>query len=237
MLGDGRNNSEVILRPSLNLAAIIRPFILTQIPTSGVMDLTYESYYTPEMTAGNQRISTLGYALLGLIKMHPSTGYELRKVFQETPMARYSSSPGAIYPALRGLESQKLIRYRQSVGKTGHRIQTWSCTVRGRNKLFAWLRCDVTVEEVFRELDIALLRFSYFDLLDDLEWSIAFLEQFRAAARECSQHVETIRKSIAPNQPVHGQLALSNGAQIFAAHAQWATATLVLLRRKREKKP
>jgi DNA-binding PadR family transcriptional regulator len=49
-------------------------------------------------------ITTLGYALLGLIRAEPRTGYALRMVFETTPMGSYSSSPGSIYPALKSLE-------------------------------------------------------------------------------------------------------------------------------------
>ena len=55
-------------------------------------------------------ISELGYAILGLLQHQASSGYELRKVFSSTSMKTYSDSPGAIYPALRRLEQQGLIR-------------------------------------------------------------------------------------------------------------------------------
>jgi len=49
------------------------------------------------------QITVLGYALLGLLQQKAQSGYELRKVFAETAMGNYSSSPGAIYPALERL--------------------------------------------------------------------------------------------------------------------------------------
>ena len=57
-----------------------------------------------------QPASTLGFALLGLLQQQPRSGYALRRVFATTPMGHYSSSPGAIYPALRRLEQQGLVR-------------------------------------------------------------------------------------------------------------------------------
>ena len=44
-------------------------------------------------------------AILGLISQRPMTGYDLRRVFTTTPMWHFSSSPGAIYPALQCLDS------------------------------------------------------------------------------------------------------------------------------------
>src|SRR5690606_8869973 len=63
----------------------------------------------PAMTPGRAPRTTLEYALIGLIRECPRSGYELRKVFVETAMAGYSGSPGAIYPALRRLEADGLI--------------------------------------------------------------------------------------------------------------------------------
>lgn len=180
--------------------------------------------------------STLGYALLGLIKMNPSTGYQLRKIFQETPMARYSSSPGAIYPALRVLASRTLIHAEPGVGKTGKAIETWRCTARGSRQLKSWLRRSVTTDDVYRNLDVVLLRFSYLDVLDDLDWSIDFLNQFRQAALECRARVQQIRKALKRGQPTHGQYALRNGEAVFAAHARWAERTTASIKRLRARR-
>lgn len=181
-------------------------------------------------------ISTLGFSLLGLIKMQPSTGYDLRKIFKETPMAHYSSSPGAIYPALKNLQTRGLIRCKSGVGKTGRDTQTYICTGAGTKKLFRWLRSDVTTESVYRELDVVLLRFSYLDLLDDLDWSVEYLKQFQGAARECCKRVDELRQSMASIQPMHGQLALSNGEKVFEAHLKWAESATASIKKNQRKR-
>ena len=47
--------------------------------------------------------SPLELAILGLLWQQPRSGYDLLKLFTETAMGGYSSSPGAIYPALKRL--------------------------------------------------------------------------------------------------------------------------------------
>ena len=54
--------------------------------------------------------SILGYALLGLIYQQPLSGYDVKKIFASTPMAGFSDSPGAIYPALRKVEQLGFVR-------------------------------------------------------------------------------------------------------------------------------
>ncbi len=58
----------------------------------------------------NNNISTLSLAVLGLIVQRPRSGYDLRKVFSTTPMGHFSSSPGAIYPALIRIEKNGWVR-------------------------------------------------------------------------------------------------------------------------------
>jgi len=55
-----------------------------------------------------KRITALEFALLGLVSQKPRSGYELIQVFRDRPMAHFSDSPGAIYPALRRMESAGL---------------------------------------------------------------------------------------------------------------------------------
>ena len=180
----------------------------------------------------SNNLSTLWYALLGLIKMHPNTGYGLRKIFQATPMARYSGSPGAIYPALKNLESRKLIVGSVTAGKTGREKQTFRCTAKGTGALRDWLRLPVTPVQIQFELEVVLLRFSYLDLLEDMDWSIEFLRQFAQAIDVCRVGIEETKDSIKTHSPLHGRLAIDNGLDILAAHSSWAKNSLAILKRK-----
>ncbi|NIP16888.1 MAG: hypothetical protein GWM87_01035, partial [Xanthomonadales bacterium] len=40
-------------------------------------------------------LTVLEFALMGLVHQEPRSGYELKKIFETTPMAHCSSSPGA----------------------------------------------------------------------------------------------------------------------------------------------
>ncbi len=51
--------------------------------------------------------SSLEYALLGLLRQSPQSGYDLRKTFAATPMRHFSDSPGSIYPALRRMKVRR----------------------------------------------------------------------------------------------------------------------------------
>ena len=57
----------------------------------------------------NKKTTLLDYAILGLIHEKAQTGYQIRKIFAETAMGNYSSSPGTIYPALNRLQKMDLV--------------------------------------------------------------------------------------------------------------------------------
>ena len=74
-----------------------------------------------------RKTTLLEYALLGLTYQAPMSGYDLRKIFTTTAMGHFSSSPGAIYPALQRLEARSLLKatiddmldkYRECVERT-----------------------------------------------------------------------------------------------------------------------
>ena len=66
----------------------------------------------------------LDYAILGLIQDRPLSGYGIRKLFEETALGNYSSSPGTIYPALKRLQKFELVEKitQRRVTKTSFQI-------------------------------------------------------------------------------------------------------------------
>ncbi|MDH5368031.1 MAG: PadR family transcriptional regulator, partial [Cyclobacteriaceae bacterium] len=57
----------------------------------------------------NIKTTSLDYAILGLVHILPQSGYAIRKQFELTAIGNYSSSPGAIYPALKRLQKFGLV--------------------------------------------------------------------------------------------------------------------------------
>lgn len=173
------------------------------------------------MAENKENISQLGYSLLGLIAMQPSTGYELRKIFETTPMGRYSSSPGAIYPALKKLQAAGAVKTREIMGKTSRAASQLSITAKGKSTLEAWLRRIPTAEEVGRDFDGVLLRFSYLDILGDLDYSLRYLNALEASLETHLRSVAKFRKGVEAHMPLHGALALAFGESTLRAHLSW----------------
>ena len=170
--------------------------------------------------------SNLGFALLGLLHERPRSGYDLRKLFAATPMAHYSSSPGAIYPALRRLERQSLITGSVDRSQSLRPKKTFRPTAKGIRQLKRWTSQPVRREDVVFHLDELVLRFSLMAGLQTAAQTRRFLEGF---VREVEAYVLELRrqeKALPADAPLHGRLALQCGIESYRAHARWARRAL-----------
>ena len=165
--------------------------------------------------------SVLGYALLGLIQLKPSSGYDLRKTFAETAMGNYSSSPGAIYPALERLESQGLVRgvVENTTGLRRRRL--YKLTPKGTLELKKWLARRVEQADVMRGAQELMLRFAFTDQALGRDAAIAFLQQFRAALKPYTAGLEAYLRANAERMPLSGRLALECGIRSYRSLSEW----------------
>jgi DNA-binding PadR family transcriptional regulator len=168
-------------------------------------------------------ISVLGYALLGLIHHKPSSGYDLRKIFAETAMGNYSSSPGAIYPALERLESHGLVLgvVENTAGLRRRRL--YKLTAKGTSELKKWLARPIEQADVMRGAQELMLRFSFMERALSAKATIAFLSSFRTALRVYLAGLESYLRENAANMPLSGRLAVESGIRGYRSLTGWAS--------------
>jgi DNA-binding PadR family transcriptional regulator len=167
-------------------------------------------------------LSTLSLAILGLISQRPLTGYDLRKVFATTPMGHFSSSPGAIYPALRRIKEAGWIHGVPPAGRNRRQRMVYEITVRGRKVLQKHLLHPVTEEDVTWHMDDLMMRFAFMGGVVGREMTVRFLRDFAA---QIDTHVAELRgylESAKSVLPVCGRLAMENGIQGYEMNARWA---------------
>lgn len=166
--------------------------------------------------------SALEYALLGLLKQEPRSGYDLRKVFANTPMRHFSDSPGSIYPALRRLQARKWLSVSAEKGSARNR-HVFHLSATGDRALMDWLRQPLGRDDVIWRLDELILRFALLDGSVDRAATLHFLDDFErelaAYTRELSEHAEAFGAAIAATT---GGLVFQNGIQQYKAHLAWA---------------
>ena len=168
--------------------------------------------------------------------MQPTSGYALRKIFATTPMAHYSSSPGAIYPALARLEQQGYLRASRDRSGSRRPKQVYHVTPSGWRVLQKWLRQPVANEDLVWRSDVLMLRFSFLDLLDDFGISARFLQDFRTHVETQVDTAGQFLKTIGDDMPLHGRLALEHGMAGHRANLRWASHALRRIRSVKTKR-
>jgi DNA-binding PadR family transcriptional regulator len=174
-------------------------------------------------TMTTYRPTSLGYALLGLIHMQPQTGYDLRKIFATTPMGHYSSSPGAIYPALKRLEQEGLIQGEVADGDSLRPKRVYSATPLGVEILREWVSRPVVKDDLLHNDDALMLRFALMGSVVTDEVTYRFLHQMAQVLDQYIPELEQILDAIPQEGPPHGRLALSSGIEAYKARRRWLT--------------
>lgn len=167
--------------------------------------------------------SLLHYALLGLLSRGPASGYDLRKVFQETLLGLYSDSPGSIYPALRRLEAKGLVRGGAPEG--GRRRRPLTLTPRGRGVLESWLREPPDIGRTARsrgavELKLAFLR----DVLPGADLP-RFLDSYAASLDRLCAEAEAARAANQDKLSASARVALDLGIHRMRSTSAWCRRT------------
>lgn len=93
------------------------------------------------MTKSRATVTELEGAILGVLVRAPAaTAYRVRRVFQESRSAEWSGSAGAVYPAIRRLVAELMIK--EQAEADGRGTHTYKLTAAGQSAYERWL-CDV----------------------------------------------------------------------------------------------
>ena len=180
--------------------------------------------------------TTLDYALLGLLNAQSMSGYDVRKLFESTPMTRFSSSPGSIYPVLKRLE-----RWDWVTGSIDRRTplrprKILRITAAGRKHLKQWLTQPISEDDIVHRLEDVILRFSYMDGLINRADQIAFLEQLAQTTGSYVAKLQAYHRQLRESMPMHGALSLELGTAGYRTQQRWARRAITVLKRQREGK-
>lgn len=169
----------------------------------------------------NNNISTLSMAVLGLIAQKPHSGYDLRKVFSTTPLGHFSSSPGAIYPALKRIEKSGWVRGSVDNKKTLRPRMVYRITKRGKDVLKRHLLQAVTRDDVIWRMDDLKLRFSFMDNVLGRKKTLQFLKEFMIEVESYHHLLQEYLEEVKGDIPTCGRLAMENGIETYKMNAKW----------------
>lgn len=176
-----------------------------------------------------RELTDFEHVLLAVICHHAASGYDLKRELATSPLGVYEPSSGALYPALRRLESRGLLRPMRSRGRESARARrVLEATAQGRAEHLRWIRQPVDPENVGRDLHLHLMRFVALEgQVPDAE-ILAFLHGLRAALTQFVVELERYRDG-AELPGRHPRLALEHGADVHRASLEWVERTIAEL--------
>lgn len=177
--------------------------------------------------------SLLGFTLLGLVHQAPMSGYDLRKVFASTAWGTFSDSPGAIYPALRRLETRGLARGTVEESSSMRRRRVFKITLKGLAAFKAWLKKPVMRDDVIRRIPDLMVRFAFMDETLGEKRTVRFLGEF---ADQMAGYIPSLQQYLEANaseMALSSRLALECGIQEYESRLHWAKTSIALYERRK----
>jgi DNA-binding PadR family transcriptional regulator len=177
--------------------------------------------------------SILAYLLLGLLHEQPLSGYDLRKIVLSTPMAQFSDSPGAIYPALRRLVKNGLIAPERAA-RGGRRRALFAPSRKGREAFAAWLHREPTRDEVMKRWDVLMLRLAFMTGILRPAEIARFFDRLQLELDGYLAELEAFLDRQGDQMPASARLAFESGLTGYRAQVAWARASRQRLRKRRK---
>jgi len=188
---------------------------------------TLDSYltdiYRTDMAAPGQTPN----ALLGLLSLHPMSGYDIRQILPESIGHFWSESYGQIYPALKGLAAERLVTKKVERRKGKPDRNVYSLTEAGRKRLAEWLEIPIAPEVPRNEMLLKLFfgahaapRVSREHVKAYREWHAGALEIYKTMVRKLKEN------EIEDAQLPFWLMTLSYGEQMCRTTMRWCDETM-----------
>lgn len=179
---------------------------------------------------------SLPHILLGMLKT-PKSGYDLKKEFGESLQHFWHAELSQIYPTLKRLERDGLVKGRDGGQRAGPQRREYRRTPKGRRVLLDWLRQGPVTGS---ERIAYLAQVNFLGELGDRDAAIGYFEQLRdhmsnwldvleAAAAEWAACDPRYPDKL-PDEDFYCQLTLDLGIRKVRENRDWCEASLQRIR-------
>ena len=165
--------------------------------------------------AADTALSPTGRVILGMLAFGMNTGYDIKQIVDKSTRHFWAASYGQIYPELRRLEQQGLIRGRPE--PTGERARkVYELTDAGLGALRDWLAS--AGEPLYEVRDEGLLKMFFSDLAPERR-----LEIVRAMRERMERKLAQLEALGTPGKTGPG-MTLSLGKEVTKTYINWCEA-------------
>ena len=170
--------------------------------------------------------TTLHYSTLGILSKKPQSGYEVLNILKKTPLSKYSGSPGAIYPVLKKLEEENLVKSIIDQEKKLKPKKIYSLTQKGKKILSSWLKQPINRDEVQNNYDELILKFAFMVGILNEKDMVRFLKDFKDVITENLSLLKKYKQENSTDMFINNIDALDYGIKTNEASLIWAIKTL-----------
>lgn len=179
---------------------------------------------------------SLEYAILGFLNYSPLSGYDLKKVFDDSVQHFWPADQSQIYRTLSGLEEQGWVEVEVVNQAERPDRKVYSITEMGRTELVNWLAIEPR-EKASRSA--ALVQVFFFGQLSD-EIILERFERYLFMMKTVMTSYEQVPEKLALNMPVSNSerenffwmLTLDLGFRTVQANIDWAESVIAKLKNK-----
>jgi PadR family transcriptional regulator AphA len=158
--------------------------------------------------------------ILGMLKLGVSTGYDIKKIIDGSTRFFWTASFGQIYPELKRLQREGLVRSRQEPrGKVKRTV--YELTPKGEEALRKWL---IDREDVIFEIrDESLLRLFFSDMLskEDVLANVRMQQHLFDLVLERFREIEPVARAGVGEGREYPYLALRYGLDFITWARDW----------------
>lgn len=168
------------------------------------------------------------FVILGFLTHGPRSGYDIRKAIGASLGNFWNESFGQIYPALKAMEAEGLVRRAPAEGRSDR--QAYVITERGRKALEGWVK-EPAAPHVYRVETLVKL---FFAPTVGPEEALKHVARFQAEHEALLAHYRAIQEHLDrsfaedPDQP-YWKLTVACGLKVSQAYAAWCQEARTVL--------
>lgn len=155
-------------------------------------------------------MTTMECIILGILADGAKSGYDVKRIFELSPSIGYSASAGAIYPALKRLESRELVEGKKEIQELRPNKKVYRLTDAGWAELVMWLKTPPDESDYTKVQSSVLDKLLFLDLLSK-EDAIAFLQAAKKTVQAQLDRADEFNKAFGTHLGFFPQLLLESG--------------------------
>ncbi len=155
-------------------------------------------------------LTNMEYVILGILADGPKSGYGIKRVVELSPSIGFSASAGAIYPALKRLESQRLVEGKLELQELRPNKKVYRLTDAGRGDLLTWLKTPLNEGDYAKVQDPLLAKLLFFGLLPKADAAV-FLRAQKSALQAQSERAAEFKERFGAGLGFFPRLCLESG--------------------------